>query len=123
MEAGMEGANICVGVGVERYKSWPESGKKLLRGFSAYILASNACPARGMADWGKGRGLPAATWKLSVGMKSNTAMGRLYLKLPFHKIETCDHLSHRMFNLQTCIPRQAINMPMWSNLYGDHTFP
>jgi hypothetical protein len=35
---------------VERYISWPESGRKLLRGFSAYIRASNACPTRGIED-------------------------------------------------------------------------
>lgn len=29
------GANMCVGVGVERYRRGPESGKKSFRGFSA----------------------------------------------------------------------------------------
>lgn len=39
---GRVGAKICVGVGVERYRSRPESGRKSLRGFSAYIRASKA---------------------------------------------------------------------------------
>lgn len=43
------GANTCVGFGVERYKSGPESGRKSFRGFSAYIRASKACPTRGIS--------------------------------------------------------------------------
>lgn len=35
-------ANVVVGSGVDKYKSDPESGRKLLRGFSAYMRASKA---------------------------------------------------------------------------------
>ena len=33
--AGNGGAKMCVGTGVERYMSWPESGRNLFRGVSA----------------------------------------------------------------------------------------
>lgn len=32
---GNSGAKICVGVGVDKYRRCPESGRKLFRGFSA----------------------------------------------------------------------------------------
>lgn len=54
-------ANIVVGSGVDRYKSDPESGRKLLRGFSAYMRASKAWPTRGISAWDRRSGFPAAT--------------------------------------------------------------
>ena len=61
LEGGYFGANVCVGVGVDRYNSDPESGRKLLRGFSAYIRASKACPTIGIDVCTRGKGFPAAT--------------------------------------------------------------
>jgi hypothetical protein len=46
---------------VDKYSNGPESGRKLLRGFSAYIRASNACPTIGIDDCTSGKGFPTAT--------------------------------------------------------------
>ena len=61
LEGGYFGANICVGVGVDKCSNDPESGRKLLRGFSAYIRASKECPTIGIDACSRGKGFPTAT--------------------------------------------------------------
>ena len=46
---------------MERCNKGPTSGRKLLRGFSAYMRASKACPMRGISCCWSGSVLPEAT--------------------------------------------------------------